>query len=68
MDPETREQVTIIIIVVLISGCLGYIIAYIQFQPQIKDLWIQIYNLQDDLESLSPASEVRGGYEIGRNN
>lgn len=68
MDPETREQVAIILIVVLLSGCLGYIIAYIHFQPQIEDLWMQILNLQDELESLSPASEVRGGYEISYDN
>ena len=54
MDPEVREQIAIILTVVLVSSGIGFLTAYYQFQPQITDLWNKIYDLQGNLNSINP--------------
>ena len=45
MDPWVRNQILIILFVILVGGGIGYTAAYLQFQPQIQVLWDQIHVL-----------------------
>jgi len=60
MDPWVRNQILIILFVILVSGSVGYTAAYLQFQPQIQELWDQIHVLYRDLVPMHKILDYRG--------
>jgi hypothetical protein len=60
MDPWVRNQILIILMVIIVGGSIGYTAAYLQFQPQIQVLWNQIHVLYRDLIPMHKILEYHG--------